>query len=892
MTPDPLLSDLRYLPYLPLIHLAWADGGLDADELERVRVLVTEKLRPGIDDEPVLARWLDPETPPTARELVQLRGRMRVAARRMPVSERRSLAELGLALARAEGSEPLAQVALAVAELQDLLGVAGQEPTDALLAELGVVQQEPQPASQVPSFDVGELARVLDGRHHAVRNQVRDLLASGALTHAVEQPRDAHRQWTLGQVKVLAEHGIGALAYPGVLGQSDDVGAFIAAFETLADGDLGVLVKAGVQFGLFGGSLYFLGTERHRALLDQVAAGSLLGCFAMSETGHGSNVRAMGTTATWDGVGFVLNTPDRASFKDYIGNAACHASHAVVFARLIVGDDDYGVHPLLVPIRMAGAPAPGVTIEDCGPKLGLNGVDNGRLAFDNVSVPRDALLDRFASVDAQGHYTSPINSPSRRFFTMLGTLVGGRVSVSCAAVGASRSGLAIALRYAADRRQFGPAGSAETPLLDYTSHHRRLLQPLADAVALTLANRDLTERYVARTADTARHIEALAAGLKVASTRHCTDTLQACREACGGAGYLDENRLGRLKADTEVFTTFEGDNTVLQLLVAKGVLTEFAGSLSEDRVFGVLRLVWNRARAGLTEWTGPRLSRGFCTSDLQLQVLQHRRDTLTWSLAARLRRRVDAGLSAAQALNQCSDHMSALATAWTEHHVLVCVQNAIEATPDDGVRQVLTLVRDVYALGRMDADQAWMLRHGLLDATEARALRTQLRDLLAELRPIALDVVRAFAIPERALGAPMAGVEPVAPEPQDPGVTGLGGVFLRCRDKAAQLAWYREHLGVPAEAWGAVFVWNEGAGRGYTVWSPFAHDTDYFEGPTMVNYRVRGMDALLERLRAAGVEIVGGPDTEPNGVFAWIRDPEGNRVELWEPVPSGQDPYL
>ena len=130
-------------------------------------------------------------------------------------------------------------------------------------------------------------------------------------------------------------------------------------------------------------------------------------------------------------------------------------------------------------------------------------------------------------------------------------------------------------------------------------------------------------------------------------------------------------------------------------------------------------------------------------------------------------------------------------------------------------------------------------------------------------------------------------------------VTGIGGIFFKCMDGDAQRAWYQKHLGIDPAPWGGhVFLWREDAQpeeRGYTVWSPFSHDTEYF-GPAkqqfMVNYRVHDMDALLEALKAEGVELAGEPASEANGKFAWILDPEGNKIELWEPVPSATDPYL
>jgi acyl-CoA oxidase len=251
-----------------------------------------------------------------------------------------------------------------------------------------------------------------------------------------------------------------------------------------------------------------------------------------------------------------------------------------VFAQLEVNGERHGVHALLVPLRdERGELLPGVRVEDCGLKMGLNGVDNGRLWFNQVRVPRKNLLDRFAQVSPEGEYTSAITSASKRFFTMLGTLVAGRVSVACAGLSAAKSGLAIAISYGDERRQFGPAGAPEVRLLDYQTHQLRLLRPLATTYGLDFALKHLVKRYVGRTEEDAMEVEALAAGLKAYTTWHTTRTLQVAREACGGQGYLVANRLPSRKADTDVFTTFEGDNTVLMQLVAKSLLTGYRRQL-------------------------------------------------------------------------------------------------------------------------------------------------------------------------------------------------------------------------------------------------------------------------------------------------------------------------
>ena len=777
---DRLLTDPRYLPYLPLIYVAWADGELTRAEVNGVQRLAAQELAPGIDNEAVLASWLDASQPPSATDLLRVLRRVREVAHRVPPSERRGLALLGLALAHEEGVAADASVARAVAELEVALELSGSAATRALLQDAQVDwpeahsdEGEDSPSTPRFSVDRGALCRLLDGPHHDVRARIRDLLGRPPFERRTELSRAAHRAQVLAWLQELADRRIGALAFPSVLQESDDLGAFVAAFEALADFDLSLLVKFGVQFGLFGGAIYFLGTEHHHALLEDVAALRLPGCFAMTETGHGSNVRALGTTATFDPATdeLIVHTPNRAAWKDYIGNAALHGRFAVVFAQLIVGEDRPGVHAVLVPIRdESGEPMPGVHIEDDGPKLGLNGVDNGRLAFNQLRVPRTALLDRYASLDANGRYDSPIASPTKRFFTMLGTLVGGRISVACGGLAAARNALTIAIRYGHHRRQFGPHGAREQRLLDYPSHRERLLPALAENVVLTLTMRRLTDRWAgsharvkdaATTADDPRELESLAAGLKALSTWHATRTIQDARECCGGAGYLAVNRFADLKADTDVFTTFEGDNTVLLQLAARGVLTSFAASLS-DRWTGVVRHLADRAAMslGALDLLTPRRTDAEHLRDHSwlADVLHHRVQQLTWSAAGRIRSKVSDGMDPFEATVEVQDHLLTLGRAWTEHHAFTTVQalhGTLDPSDDTGLAQLMSLVLEVYGLDRLWAHQAWYLRHDVMVADKVRAIRSVRTQTLEELRTVALDVVDAFGISDAVLGAPI-----------------------------------------------------------------------------------------------------------------------------------------
>lgn len=624
--------------------------------------------------------------------------------------------------------------------------------------------------AESPSFDIQALAALLEQREPETRRQVRALLDRPLFRHvSPELSKETYREQVLAWLKVVADAGLGALAYPRVTHVAPDLAAFVTAFESLAMFDLSLVVKFGVQFGLFGGAIYFLGTdEQAKALLPRVATGEVLGCFAMTELGHGSNVRDLETTATWDtrrGT-FELHSPTFAARKEWIGNAAAHAQLAVVFAQLVIDGESQGVHAFVVALRDAnGQPMPGVQIEDCGHKMGLNGVDNGRLRFDRVRLPRDALLGRYATVTEDGRYQSPIDSPGRRFFTMLGTLVGGRVCVAAASLTASRSALAIAIRYGVRRRQFGPDGGDEQRILDYPAQQRRLMPALATTYALHFALETLITDYVTHRGDDARVLEAKAAGLKAYATWHTTRTVQVCREACGGQGYLSSNRLPSLKADTDVFATFEGDNTVLLQLVAKAVLGAFREDFFDGSVRGLVEYLAQKVTSRL-DTVNPRIGRATDTEhlrdrNLHLGALRYRETSLVDTLGRRLRARINRGMDPFVAFTEVQNHATSLALAHVERITLEAFVAAAEAQKDPALHAALDRMCDLFAICCLEDDLGWFLEQGYFEPNKAPALRSELEALCAEVRVDAEALVEAFGIPDACLAAPIAFDEPV-----------------------------------------------------------------------------------------------------------------------------------
>ena len=754
------LEDPQLRAFLPLLYVVWSDLDLGVDEARELRDRVAAQpwLRPAA--KLALEAWLEPAQPPNATELAQLRTLIdRVAITSEPAA-RRSFATLAASIASD------AQSLAAARELAGALGLTDEvEPAAPL----------PPPLAGLLPGETEALGDALDGPDRPVRERVRALIDSGTF-RAYGLPTEVMREAVRGWLRELAATGLGELAFPGITNEGTDQRAFMTSFEELATSDLSLLVKWGVQIGLYGGAIYALGTARHHARLQAVARCEELGCFAMSEVGHGSNVADLETTATYDHATreLVIHTPAESARKEWIGGAAHDARWAAVFAQLVVGSERHGVHAVLVPIRdAAGTTVPGVRTGDCGHKLGLNGVDNGRLWFEQVRVPLANLLDRFAQIDEQGTYVSEIASPSKRFFVMLGTLVGGRITVGSAGGSAARVGLAVALRYALARRQFGPPEEGERQLLDYPSHRRRLLPHLATNVVLRLAFAKLRERHAADFVSPdatelpdSRALEAEAAALKILGSRHGVDALQACREACGGQGYLSANRIPELRVDVDVFTTFEGDNTVLAQLVAKSVLAGYSKEFADGGRLAILRALGRRVATQVIEKNPAQIRRTdrdhLRDREFHLDALRHRERSLTESAAARIRRRLSSKHDPDAALLEVQEHLIALAEAHAERLAFEWFADAA-ATAPEASRGALRTLGDLHVLALLERRAAWFLEDGYFDDRKARAIRKRVEALLAEVAAITPGVLAAFRIPDAVLAAPIAFFDPAHP---------------------------------------------------------------------------------------------------------------------------------
>jgi acyl-CoA oxidase len=751
------MKNTKLQAFIPLFYLVWSDDLLTQKEFATIQKFISDLSWLSPEEKQLLLSRLDISNPPSRSELTQ--WKLDIEKSIQNKEDIKSIFDIAVALS--EKDIDISTLQSSFIKLENDLGILGEEALQNFKTKAGSFTANSQTNTD---FDIQKITAILNGKEAAIINKVKSVISRPEFAYETSTDINVYRQTVYHWCKILADENLGNMAYPKQHGGGENIADYFAIMETLSYHDLSLVIKFGVQFGLWGMSVQSLGTEKHYAkYLKDIGSLKIPGCFAMTETHHGSNVKGLETTATYNhnDQTFTIHTPNKNAQKEYIGNAAVHGQMATVFAKLIIEGHDYGVNAFIVPLRDTnGNTLNGIKIGDCGHKMGLNGVDNGTISFDNVVIPKENMLDRFASVNDKGEFESPIPSDNRLFFTMLGTLVGGRIGIPRSALAAAKSGLTIAIRYSDQRRQFGPEGGSEVPILNYRMHQRRLIPPLAKTYAVHFALQYLTNRFLNKTEAEMQEIEALAAGMKSYSTWSTRDILQECREAIGGKGYLSENRIDALKNDTEIYTTFEGDNTVLMQLVAKNRLSEFRKAFGEMGAAGIISYVYENAKTAITE-KNPIATRKtddehLLDEEFHLQAFIHREKTILASAARRIKKLVDGGLEPYDAFNVVQHQMIDVAQAYLERVVLEQFQLAIKEVEDIKSKEILTKLNHLYALSQIEKNKAWYLEDGYMEAVKTKAIRKMVNQLCWDIRPDAVSLVNAFDIPESCLAAPIA----------------------------------------------------------------------------------------------------------------------------------------
>lgn len=516
-----------------------------------------------------------------------------------------------------------------------------------------------------------------------------------------------------------------------------------------------------LHWGMFVPAIKGQGTDEQQSKwLPLAYKMQIIGCYAQTELGHGSNVQGLETTATFDPQTdeFVIHSPTLTSSKWWPGGLGKVSTHAVVYARLITDGKDYGVHGFIVQLRSMEnhLPLPGITVGDIGMKFGsgaYNTMDNGVLRFDHVRIPRDQMLMKVSQVTREGKFKQS-NVPRQLVY---GTMVYVRQQIVADASLALSKAVCIATRYSAVRRQFGSQnGGAETQVIDYRTQQSRLFPLLASAYAfkfvgewLTWLYTDVSKRLQNSDFSTLPEAHACTAGLKSLTTSATADGIEECRKLCGGHGYLHSSGLPELFAVYVPACTYEGDNVVLLLQVARFLMKTVSqigsgkqpvGTISYmGRVEHLLKSRCNVQRA--EDWLNPS------------QVVE--------AFEARAARM---SVSTAQKLSKFSDpeegfaELSAdLVEAAVAHCQLIVVSKFLEKLqqdiPGEGVKQQLQALCGIYYLSLLHKHQGDFLTTSYITPKQAELANDQLRALYAKVRPNAVALVDSFNYTDHFLGS-------------------------------------------------------------------------------------------------------------------------------------------
>ncbi|TRY97605.1 hypothetical protein DNTS_004741, partial [Danionella cerebrum] len=644
------------------------------------------------------------------------------------------------------------------------------------------------------------LARYLDGDFWEIKDAFRDAISKSSLFQcswfdlSLEQSRDltADRLYHILRLPVMKEHLKKQLKEK----QKGFIDKSLGITEVVCAADMATGVKLGVVCGLYGGAVNNLGSpEQKTKWYLPVSELEFTGMFAMTERGHGSNVRGIITEARYDQTTqeFIIHSPSEDAQKMYIGNAL-KGNYAAVFAQLLINEEAHGPHCFIVPIRDEnGVMWPGVTIIDMEHKEGLHGVDNGILIFDHVRIPRENLLAKFGSVSPEGLYSSPVHR-NNRFNAMLAALTPTRLGLTVQAMAAMKLGLVIAVRYSHSRRQFGPKAQEEVKIIEHQTQSLRLMPHLATALALTF-----TTRYAAHLMDEAlcqgedlqsnRPLQALVAGLKAYSTWQNLTCLQDCqyqpkeegeaREQMNhkikgtgedgesdkrkiksdNLGFMMENRIPSLKCDSDVFVTFEGDNMVMLQVVVRELLTQHSKQMKENMVMGLIpNLYFCWLFKCLSSFLGFGMEKAGELMFL-LKALRFRERVLQRSLANRLYNKVEKNKEESfTAWNSCLHHVTTLALAHIQRVTLEQFALAVEGCHVKEDRALLTAFCLLHGTSLVYQERAWYLEHKYLTPGTSRQIRKQLLELCRSVKDDALKLVEDFNIPPCCIQAPIAGV--------------------------------------------------------------------------------------------------------------------------------------
>ncbi|CAH1988782.1 unnamed protein product [Acanthoscelides obtectus] len=527
-------------------------------------------------------------------------------------------------------------------------------------------------------------------------------------------------------------------------------------------------IKYVVGDRLFSSAIMNMGTKRHMKFISDMEEGKIFGCYALTEIAHGSNVRNMRCTATYDKQKkvFVLNTPDFEAAKCWAGGLGQLATHAVIYAMLVIDGHNYGLHSFVVPVRNPKTllPHPGVIVGDMGEKIGLNGIDNGFIQFENYEIPKENLLNKLGDVTDDGKYTTPFKDPNKRHGAALGSLSAGRVTIAVICETMGVKALTIAIRYAGVRRQFGPDGKTEVPIMEYQTHQHRLLPFLAATYIIRNFNTYLSEVFYQFSIDRMMGIEsedgpekgmeihALSSASKPVVGWTMRDAIQECRETCGGHGYLKASGIGDIRNDHDANLTYEGENHVLIQQCSNYLLKLWPHVLKRQTISSPLHSIdfLTHGLDILAKKFNARSTQEICCPNTIIEIYQWLVTYLLKISHEKLENQLKSGKLQFWAKNDTQVYYAkSLAVAYIQHFYLQRMLLLISESPDEAVRNVLTRMFSLYGLWSLEKHISTLYRGQYAVGPELPELvHEAILKLCADLKDDSVSLIDSIAPPD------------------------------------------------------------------------------------------------------------------------------------------------
>uniref|UniRef100_A0A3P8XR21 Acyl-coenzyme A oxidase n=1 Tax=Esox lucius TaxID=8010 RepID=A0A3P8XR21_ESOLU len=506
----------------------------------------------------------------------------------------------------------------------------------------------------------------------------------------------------------------------------------------------------GLHFVMFLPTLYSQCNEEQLKKWAPLAESTqAVGTYAQTELGHGTHLRGLETTATYDPATqeFVLNSPTVSSIKWWPGGLGKTSNHAIVLAQLYTQGKCHGLHAFIVPLRSMNThmPLPGVVVGDIGPKFGFDEVDNGYLKLENVRIPRNNMLMKYAKVDADGTYTKP-----PRDKLTYGTMVFIRSMIVGEAGLALSKACTIAIRYSAVRRQSEiRPGEGEPQILDYQTQQYKLFPLLATAYAYNFVGQYMNQVYHRITGDMSQgdfselpELHALSAGLKAFTTWTASSGIEVCRMACGGHGYSSCSALPDIYVTFVPTCTYEGENTVMMLQTARFLIKSYRQASAGHRLSGIVSYL-NESEFRLQPQTVSSRATLVNGNNLQslVEAYKLRAAWLVEQAAKSIQQELQRSVSQEDAWNNSSIDLVRASDAHCHYVVVKLFAAKVGEIEDPAVHSVLSTLALLYALQGITQHSGDFLQ--VTTASLSQASQT-LKQLLVQLRPDAVALVDAF----------------------------------------------------------------------------------------------------------------------------------------------------